>query len=195
MIAIPQPNKMTAEAYLTWEAQQETRHEYLDGEIFAMTGGSLPHNQLALNFYSSLRPQVQKKNCRAFVADAKVNVTGLNAYFYPDLVMSCHPEDLAAQDAIRYPTLIMEVLSPSTRDYDRGDKFKFYQSLSSLQEYVLIDSDRVAIEYFQRGEDRMWLYTRYEAGETLMLHSLGTEVEVDAIYESVRLNFDTQLGL
>ncbi len=189
MIAAFEPHGMTAEAYLLWEAQQETRHEYLDGAIFAMTGGSLPHNQLALNLYSSLRPPLHQKNCRAFVADAKVNVTELNAYFYPDLVVSCHLKDLAAQDAIRYPTLIVEVLSPSSRDYDRGDKFKFYRALSSLQEYVLIDSDRVAIEYFRRGEGRMWLYTRYEAGETLTLQSLGIDIEVDAIYEGVRLDF------
>ncbi|MEX0269171.1 Uma2 family endonuclease [Leptolyngbyaceae cyanobacterium UHCC 1019] len=190
MIAVPQPHKMTADAYLTWEAQQETRHEYLDGEILAMTGGTLSHNQLALNLYSSLRPQLQPKGCRAFVADAKVNVTKINAYFYPDLVVSCHPEDLAAQDAITHPTLIVEVLSPSTRDYDRGDKFKSYHALSSLQEYVLIDTTQVAIEYFRWGEGRMWLHTFYEAGETIALHSLGIEVAVDVIYEEVRLNFD-----
>jgi Uma2 family endonuclease len=190
MIAIPQPHKMTAEAYLAWEAQQETRHEYLDGDILCMSGSTLPHNDLAINLLVLIRPTVRIKDCRINMADAKVNVTELNAYFYPDLVVSCRPEDLAAQDAIRYPTLIVEVLSPGTRDYDRGDKFKFYQSLPSLQEYVLIDGDRVAVEYFQRGEGRMWLYTRYEAGETLTLHSLGIEVAVDAIYEGVQLNVD-----
>ena len=194
MIAATQPQKMTAEAYLTWEAQQETRHEYLDGEVLAMSGGTLPHNQLALNLYSSLRPQLQQKGCRAFVADAKVNVTRINAYFYPDLVVSCHPQDLAAQDAITHPTLIVEVLSPSTRDYDRGDKFKSYRALSTLQEYVLVDATRVSVEYFRRGEGRMWLYTLYEAGEVLALQSLDIEVEVDAIYEGVRLDFDSPSG-
>jgi Uma2 family endonuclease len=190
MIATFQPSEMTAEAYLIWEAQQETRHEYFNGETFAMSGGSLPHNQLALNLYSSLRPQLQPKGCRAFVADAKVKVTKLNAYFYPDLVVSCDPEDLAAQDAITHPTLIVEVLSPSTREYDRGDKFKFYRTLPSLQEYILIDTDRISVEYFRRGEGRMWLYTLYETGEALELQSLGVEIEVDAIYEGVRLDFD-----
>jgi Uma2 family endonuclease len=190
MIAVPQPHKMTAEAYLIWEAQQETRHEYLDGKILLMSGGTLSHNDVVINLLILIRPTVRAKNCRINVADVKVNVTKLNAYFYPDLVVSCHPEDLAAQDAITHPTLIVEVLSPSTRDYDRGDKFKFYQALSCLQEYVLIDSDRVAVEYFRYGEGRMWLYTRYEAGETLTLQSLGIEVEVDAIYAGVRLNFD-----
>ena len=190
MIAAFQPHEMTAEAYLLWEAQQETRHEYFNGEIFAMSGGTLPHNDLAINLLVLMRPTVRAKNCRVNMADAKVNVRKLNAYFYPDLVVSCHPEDLAAQDAITHPTLLIEVLSPSTREYDRGDKFKFYRALSSLQEYVLIDSDRVSIEYFRRGEGRMWLYTLYEAGETLELQSLGIEVEVNAIYEGVRLNFD-----
>ena len=190
MIAVPQPHKMTTEAYLTWEAQQETRHEYLDGQILAMSGGTLPHNDLAINLLILMRPMVRASGCRINLADAKVNATKLNAYFYPDLVVSCHPEDLAAQDAITHPTLIVEVLSPSTRDYDRGDKFKSYRVLSSLQEYVLIDSNRVAVEYFRRGAGRMWLYTLYEASETLVLQSLGIEVAVDAIYEGVRLDFD-----
>jgi Uma2 family endonuclease len=190
MIAVPSPSKMTADAYLLWESQQEMRHEYFDGEIFAMSGGTLAHNQLALNLYSALRPPLQQKGCRAFVADAKVSVTRLNAYFYPDLVVSCHPTDLAAQNALTEPALIVEVLSPSTRDYDRGDKFKYYQTLSSLREYVLIDTDRIAVEYFRRGEGRMWLYTRYEAGEILTLQSLGCDVAVDAIYEGVQLNVE-----
>ena len=194
MIAVPQPHKMTAEAYLTWEAQQETRHEYLDGQILAMSGGTLPHNDLAINLLILMRPMVRASGCRINLADAKVNVIKLNAYFYPDLVVSCHPEDLAAQDAITHPTLIVEVLSPSTRDYDRGDKFKSYRALSSLQEYVLIDSNRVAVEYFRRGDGRMWLYTLYEASETLVLQSLGIEVAVDAIYEGVRLDFDPPGG-
>ena len=190
MLATSQPHKMTAEAYLLWEAQQETRHEYLNGEILAMSGGTLPHNDLAINLLVLMRPTVRAKGCRINMADAKVNVSKLNAYFYPDLVVSCHPEDLAAQNAIANPTLIVEVLSPSTREYDRGDKFKFYRALSSLQEYVLIDSDRISVEYFRREEGRMWLYTLYEAGETLALQSLGIEVEIDVIYEGVRFNFD-----
>ena len=190
MIAASQPYQMTAEAYLSWEAQQETRHEYLNGKIAAMSGGTLSHNDLAINLLVLMRPTVRAKNCRINMADAKVNVTKLNAYFYPDLVVSCHPEDLAAQTAITHPTLIVEVLSPSTREYDRGDKFKSYRALPSLQEYVLIDTTRIAVEYFRRGEGRMWLYTLYEAGETLALQSLGIEVEVDAIYEEVRLNFE-----
>jgi Uma2 family endonuclease len=194
MIALSQPHKMTAEAYLLWEAQQETRYEYLDGDILAMSGGTLSHNDLAINLLILLGSLVRAKGCRINVADAKVNVVKLNAYFYPDLVVSCHPEDLAAQDAIRHPTLIVEVLSPSTRDYDRGDKFKGYQVLSSLQEYVLIDGDRIAIEYFRRGEGRMWLYTRYEAGEIVELQSLGMEIAVNQIYDGVRLNCDAPAG-
>jgi Uma2 family endonuclease len=194
MIAAFEPHKMTAEAYLRWEAQQENRHEYLNGEILAMSGGTLPHNDLAINLLILLRPGVRAQGCRINMADAKVNVSKLNAYFYPDLVVSCDPEDLAAQTAISNPILIVEVLSPSTREYDRGDKFKVYRALSSLQEYVLIDSDRVAVDYFRRGEGRMWLYTRYEAGETLMLQGLGIDIDVDAIYEAVRLDFERPSG-
>ncbi len=185
MFAVPPP--LTADAYLRWEAQQEPRYEYLDGTLRLMGGGTLAHNDLAINLLMLIRPAVRAQGCRVNLADVKVHVIPRNAYFYPDLVVSCHPEDLVAPTAIAQPSLIVEVLSPSTRDYDRGDKFQCYQALASLQEYVLIDGDRVAVEYFRRGEGRMWLYTRYGMGETLTLHSVGMEVDVDAIYDGVRL--------
>ena len=112
--------KMIAQEYLEWEATQESRYEYVNGEIIAMTGGSLPHNQIALNLYNSLRPHLKSKGCRSYVSDAKVRAQEINAYFYPDLVVTCNSQDLNARDAIESPTLIVEVLSPGTSTYDPG---------------------------------------------------------------------------
>jgi Uma2 family endonuclease len=180
--------KMTAREYLEWEAIQTTRYEYVNGDIFAMTGGSLPHNQIALNLYNSLRPHLKSRGCRSYVADAKVRATEINAYFYPDLVVTCNSQDLNARDAIESPTLIVEVLSPGTSNYDRDDKFTAYRTISTLQEYVLIDADKIVVNCYRRGEGRMWLYYPYQAGDTMRFDSLELDILVDDIYEDVKLD-------
>jgi Uma2 family endonuclease len=186
MIASPQPAKMTVEAYLDWETRQPLRHEYINGETIAMTGGTLPHNDIALNCYTALRSHVRDRGCRINVADVKVQVTP-TIYFYPDVVISCDPQDKTAIKLIQAPTLIVEVLSPSTAAGDRGDKFHQYRQLSSLQEYVLIDSEKINVECFRRGEGRLWLYTPYVAGDTLSLESIEFSFAIDLLYEDVQL--------
>jgi Uma2 family endonuclease len=147
MIASPQkPPKMSIEEYLEWESQQEVRHEYVNGELFAMTSGTIPHNDIALNLYTALRPHLKSRGCRINVSDVKVEVSPSSPYYYPDIVVSCDPRDLNARKFIQYPRLIVEVLSPSTEAKDRGEKFIYYQTMPSLQEYVLIDSEKVAVE-------------------------------------------------
>ncbi|MGB3559078.1 MAG: Uma2 family endonuclease, partial [Geitlerinemataceae cyanobacterium] len=160
MISEPQyPQKMTAEEYLEWETKQELRYEYIDGEILAMTGGTLPHNSIALNFYTALRPHLRQRKCQAYVSDAKVKASQNSRYFYPDLVVTCDFDDLKARDFIEHPSIIVEVLSPSTESYDRGHKFKYYRQISSLQEYVLVDSEAISVEVYSRGEGKLWLYS------------------------------------
>lgn len=173
MIAVPQyPSKMTAAEYLEWEARQEFLHEYIDGEIVAMTGGSLPHNDIALNFYTAIRPHLRQRSCRVNVSDAKVQARKNSRYFYPDLVISCDPEDLKARDFVRNPKVIVEVPSPSTASYDRTKKLKYYRQIPCLREYVLVDSESISVEVFQRGEGKTWLYYAYEAGDAIALESL-----------------------
>ncbi|HAG82174.1 MAG TPA: hypothetical protein DCL61_13665 [Cyanobacteria bacterium UBA12227] len=177
--------KMTAEEYLEWEAKQEFRHEYVDGEIIAMTGGSLPHNDIALNFYTALRPHVRQRGCRVNVSDAKVQARKNSRYFYPDLVVSCDPDDLKSREFIQNPKVIVEVLSPSTANYDRTKKLKYYRQIPSLQEYVLVDSEEIGLEIYRRGEGKMWLYYQYEVGEAIALESIEFECLIDLLYEGV----------
>lgn len=189
MIAEPQyTQKMTPEEYLEWEAKQELRHEYIDGEILAMTGGSIPHTKIYLNFYRALYPHLHQRGCEAYVSDVKVQVSEKNRYFYPDLVVTCDAEDLKSRDFIQHPKVIIEVLSPSTASYDRGDKLKYYRQIPSLQEYVLVDSESVSVEVYQRGEGKMWSYCTYGEGEAIPLPSLEFECAIALLYEGVNLN-------
>ena len=191
MIANVQTQGMTPAEYLTWEAEQPLKYEYIDGETYAMTGGTLPHNDIALNLYSQLRPHLRERGCRGNVADAKVRVSLAGPYFYPDMVVSCDDRDRQATDAILYPTLIVEVLSPSTAGFDRGDKFKFYRRSTTLQEYVLIDAEKVSVDCYRKTSTGKWELTAYpeDAADVekpiLELVSLDFQCSLALVYEAV----------
>ena len=186
----PQPQKMTIEEYLLWELDQYLRYEYINGEVFAMTGGTIPHNDIALNLYTALRPHLRPRGCRVNVSDVKVRVTSKSPYFYPDLIVSCDRQDLNAHKFIQNPKLIVEVLSPSTSSKDRGEKFRYYLGMPTLQEYLLIDSEKISVERYCRGEGRMWLYYPYTTGDIITLSSIEFELPIELLYEGV--GFETE---
>lgn len=193
MIAIPQtPQKMTVEEYLEWEAQQEIRHEYVNGEVFAMTGGTIPHNDIALNFYTALHPHLRSTGCRMNVSDVKLQVSFQSRYYYPDVIVSCDPQDLNSRQFIQNPKIIVEILSPSTSAKDRDEKFTCYLKIPTLQEYILIDSQKIFVERYCRGEGRMWLYYSYTAGETIALSSIGFDLPIALLYEDVGFETATE---
>ena len=186
MITIPQqPEKMTIEEYLEWESQQDVRYEYVNGEVFAMTGGTIPHNDIALNLYRSLYPHLRSRGCRANVSDVKVQVSPKSPYYYPDVIVSCDAQDLNARKFIQNPTLIAEVLSPGTSAKDRGEKFTYYLTIPTLQEYILIDSEKISVECYSRGEGRMWLYYPYQAGDIITFSSIEFACPIELLYEGV----------
>ena len=147
--------------FLNWEAEQPLRHEFVEGETFAMTGGTDIHNEISLNAAFQLRAYAKGKPCRVYMADVKLAVEADDACFYPDDFLTCSPADaernLVKQDAL----LIVEVLSPNTEAYDRGKKFSHYRRIDSLQAYVLIVQDESRIEAFVRTPDNHW--TLFEA--------------------------------
>jgi len=177
--------KMTVQEYLEWEPQQDIRYEYVNGKIFAMTGGTIPHNDIALNFYTALRPHLRSRGCRVNVSDVKLQVTPRSPYYYPDLIVSCDPQDLKAHKFIQYPRIIVEVLSPGTSARDRGEKLSDYLTMPSLQEYLLIDSEKISVERYSRGEGRMWLYYPYIPGDIITLSSIEFECPIELLYENV----------
>ncbi len=176
---------MTAVEYLAWEPQQEQRYEYINGEIVAMTCGTVPHNDIAINLLTALLPPVRASGCRINMADVKLCVNETGLYYYPDLMVSCHPQDLNARKFIQFPKLIVEVLSPGTADKDRTDKFTDYQSIPTLQEYLLISSEKISAECYRRGEGRMWLYYPYSSGDLIALESLGLTLAIEQLYTSI----------
>ncbi|NEQ75086.1 MAG: Uma2 family endonuclease [Okeania sp. SIO2C9] len=182
---------MTPEEYLEWEAKQEFRHEYVDGEIFPMTRENIPYNNIVLNLCSTLYPSVHQKSCRINLLEVKVKDGKNSRYFYPDLVITCNADDLKSRDFIEHPTVIIEILSPSTEKYDHGDKFKYYRQIPSLQEYVLVDSKSISVEIYQRGEGKIWHYSAYTEGESITLSSIEFTSTVKVLYEGINFETDT----
>jgi Uma2 family endonuclease len=190
MIATSHPAPMSVEAYLAWEPQQETRYEYVHGEVLAMTGGTVPHNDIAINLLTILLPQVRAQGCRLNMADVKLQIDTSGLYYYPDLIVSCDPRDRNARKFIQFPKLIVEVLSPGTADKDRSNKFRDYQTIPTLQDYLLIDSEKISAECYRRGEGRMWLYYPHTAGDAIALESLGISLAIEKLYADI--NFEAE---
>lgn len=187
-VAQRQKRFFTPEEYLTLEEKSHYRSEYYKGEIFAMSGGSANHNRIVRNVLTTLDRRLEGKPCEAFVADMRLQTRSRELYTYPDVMVVCGELKFVKgrTDTITNPTLIVEVASPSTASYDRGEKFELYRSLDSFQEYVLIDQDRIHVEIFYRSQDRRWELTVLDKQEDdAVFQSLGLSVRVNEIYRRV----------
>ena len=184
MTALAQP-KFGAEDYLAWEANQPVKHEYLAGEVFAMAGGSDAHVTVSLNLASALRAHLRGTPCRTYIADMKLRVAAADAYFYPDVFVTCSAADAQQPLAKAEPVLVAEVLSPSTEAFDRGGKFAAYRSLPSLQEYLLIDPDRRSVEVYRRDASGHWVLYPYSGDEVLELVSVHLSLPLAQVFEDV----------
>ena len=186
--------KPTPEEDLERERRATCKSEYRDGEIRAMAGASVPHNRLTANLTAELHARLKNRPCDVFAQDLKTRTTP-KKYAYPDVVIVCgEPEFLDEhEDVITNPTVIFEILSPSTESFDRGDKFADYQTSGSLQEYVLVAQDQIGVERFTRQTNGLWLYQRLHSREdSLTLESVGVTVPLDEIY--YRLSFEDSEG-
>lgn len=175
-----------AEAYLAWEESQAEKHEYLHGEVFAMVGARREHVVVAGNLYTAFKQRLRGGPCQAYISDLKLRVESVDAFFYPDVMVSCDPRDHTASQFIAHPTLVVEVLSESTAAFDRGDKFAAYRTLPSLQDYVLVDIPSRRVETFRRAPDHDWLFhaSLPEDGDCL-LPSLGVSIPFEEIFENI----------
>ncbi|MEL4896471.1 Uma2 family endonuclease [Crocosphaera sp. Alani8] len=189
MVAISKSSPLTPEEYLEWEKEQEIKHEYIAGEIYAMAGASDTHVTIALNIASLLRNHVRGSNCRVYISDMKVRLEDLNRFYYPDVLVTCDQRDQETNNYKCYPKLIIEVLSDSTEAFDRGDKFIDYQNLESLEEYVLINSKLKRVECFRINKQGLWVLEVYhEKNQNFLLKSLNFEISLIDIYEDVVFN-------
>lgn len=176
---------LSPEEYLNWEITQTEKHEYVAGEVFAMGGASRRHVTISGNLFAALDNALAGTPCRTYMADMKVEIAAKRSYFYPDLFVTCHPDDHRAELAMRHPVLVAEILSPSTAAYDRGDKFIAYRTLPTLKEYLLIDPDHQQVELFRKGADGLWVLHDFVPGQTLQLTSLDAEIAWERVFRNV----------
>jgi Uma2 family endonuclease len=179
---------LTPEEYLEIERRAETRSEYLDGEMFAMAGASLEHSQIVSNLVGELSKQVKRRSYRALPNDLRIHIPATGLYTYPDVVVVCGEPRLEDEhfDTLLNPTLIIEVLSPSTEAYDRGKKFEHYRTVESLAEYLLVSQDAPRIEQYLRQPDGRWLFTAVAGMDSnITLPSIQCELSLAEVYDKV----------
>lgn len=179
----------TPEEYLTLEEKAEYKHEYKNGEIIAMAGGTINHNEIVTNLCTYLKVTLKGQKYRVFIGDVRLWIPRNNQYTYPDvMVISGEPIYHKGNTTITNPLLVIEVLSQSTQDFDRGTKFSYYRSIPELQEYILIDQYSCKIEQFSKNNQGQWLLTEYQTQEeTISLESLSKlPLKISDIYEQVK---------
>jgi Uma2 family endonuclease len=184
MVAVPDRLLMRADEYLAWEATQQERHEYWDGEVVSMAGGTKKHNRVSFNSSKVLDAALTGRDCEVYITDVKVQVQANRKYFYPDVVVTCDERDQDTQ-LVQYPCLIVEVLSPSTEAVDRGAKFTYYRRFTTLREYILIQPEQPIVEVFSRNEAGRWELAEYGIDDVIDLVSLGCPIAVKDLYDRV----------
>ncbi len=176
--------RYTAEEYFALEARSEVRHEYFDGEIFAMAGGTKSHNLIKGNIVAGLRAGARQQGCRIYDESVRLAVQDDFHYTYPDVVVSCDPADRRDAYLLRQPLLIVEVLSPSTAEYDRSRKFTQYQKLASLRHYILVSQTAWVLEWFRRDEAGQWIYTVLsDPADVLEIPDLNLRLPLADVYD------------
>ena len=186
MVALPDRPSMSAEEYLAWEPTKEERYEYWDGEVVAIGGQTRNHNRITINFFKLLDDSLNLPY-EIYIIDVKVQVQPGKNYFYPDVVVTCDYRDNHPQ-LVQFPSLIIEVLSPSTEAADRGIKFAKYRQFSTLQEYVLVQVEQPGVEIFRRNRQGQWVLSEYGLGDSLQLESVNLEIAIADLYRQVQFS-------
>lgn len=188
MIAQPETKRYTTEEYLELELASDIRNEYRDGEIIPMTGGTPNHNDIAGNLYIALKTSLRGKNYRVFYVDQRLWIPDAALYTYPDVMVLPKPIELQTgrKDTVVNPCFIAEVLSKSTQNYDRGEKFVAYRTIPSFQEYLLIDQYKIHVEHHVKTGVNQWLFSEYDdSSVTLSFNTLDCQVQIADLYETI----------
>ena len=182
--------KYTIEEYLQMEDTSAEKHEYYQGEIFAMSGAKVQHNMISLNIAIALGNKLKGKTCKPFNSDQRIYVEKNSLFTYPDISIVCGDPETRNNDELNLvnPTVIIEVLSSSTKNYDRGEKFKLYRDIPTLKEYTLVDSESISVEAFYINDTGHWELTEYKNIEdTLFIKAIQSSFELSEIYEGTKL--------
>ncbi len=174
------------EEYLATERQQQEKHEWYQGDCFAMAGGSRWHNILSGRIFSALVQHLDGEACTPYMADLRLHIEAHHHYVYPDVMVVCDEVAYVADDMVNDATIIIEILSPSTESYDRGRKFLHYQSLPSLRKYILVSQNVMQVEAYRRRQDGKWEYERLTQGsDSLTLETINCTLTLDVLYRSI----------
>jgi len=184
--------QLTPKEYFAWEEKQLNKHEYLEGQVYAMNGGSINHGRIAIRFASMFDSHLGSGSCIVGNSDVKVKIVKTENYTYPDISVTCDDRDKTTTQYITYPSLIVEVLSPSTEAYDRGGKFRLYANSPILQDYLLVSSTSIEIDLYHKKENGEWIIVNYKEGDMIELKSINLTFAIAQIYRGLVLTNDTE---
>lgn len=187
----PKYNHVSQEEYLEMERASDVKHEYFEGEVFAMSGASLHHNFIASNLNRVIGPFAHSKGCKLFGSDFRVHIPENTLYTYPDFSIVCGKAktNVLFTDNLLNPVVIIEILSKSTADYDRGTKFNLYRSIKTLKEYILIDSTKISVEIFARQEDDKWILSEFkQLADHFVIATIDLTLKLKDVYEDVNID-------
>jgi Uma2 family endonuclease len=182
--------KISIEEYLEMENASLEKHEYYKGEVFAMSGAKVAHNEICVNLIAALKNKLRGKKCRPYNSDQRIHIPSNTLFTYPDISIVCGEIITLNDDEYNAvnPTVIIEVLSKSTKNYDRGEKFRLYRDINTLKEYILVDSQSLHIEVFRLNENNHWELEEYnDANNYLEIKAIDESVLIAEIYEGVKL--------
>jgi Uma2 family endonuclease len=189
-MGLPELKFISQSDYLQTERLAVDKHEYFRGEVFAMNGASITHNVIFSNTFNEIGNQLKGKSCRPFGSDLRIHIPKNTLYTYPDISIICGEIKTTDDkfDTVTNPSVIIEILSASTRNYDKGEKFTLYREIDSLQEYILIDSERIMVEKFIRNADNSWQLTEYKSIEqSFKITTVAIEMTLETVYQDVKI--------
>lgn len=187
--------RLTPDEYLVWEEVQLEKYEYINGEVYAMSGGSVNHGRIAIRLTSLFDTHLDGSDCITGNSDIKVKIVEAQNYTYPDASVTCDERDKTTTQYITYPCLIVEVLSDGTEAYDRGGKFRLYRQNPVLQDYLLVSSTQIEMDLYHKNEAGDWVIINYKPGDTIELTSINLRFAIEQVYRGLTLTPETQVGL
>jgi Uma2 family endonuclease len=185
--------QITPEEYFTWEEKQLEKHEYIDGQVYAMSGGSVKHGRIAIKLTAMFDTHLENSGCITGNSDIKINIVETKNYTYPDASVTCDDRDKTAAQHFTYPCLIVEVLSNSTEAYDRGGKFRIYRNNPVLQDYLLVSSSKIEMDLYHKNDAGEWIIINYKEGDTVELKSINLSFLIEQVYRGLDLTPETEL--
>jgi Uma2 family endonuclease len=176
--------------YFAWEEKQLEKYEYINGEVYAMSGGSKNHSLISVRFITLFSNHLETSGCETGNSDLRVNILGTNNYTYSDVSVTCDDRDKTTTQYITYPCLIVEVLSPSTEAYDRGGKFRMYRNNPILKDYLLVSSTSIEMDLYHQKDNGEWIIINYKEGDTIELKSINLSFGIEQVYRGLVLTLE-----